>query len=82
MRTTWLPTSMPNSFSRRRATEQQATRMAVSRALDRSMTGRMSSCSLPARSAWPGRGIVTFSMSSGGSPSMAIFSGQPALSFS
>ena len=59
---TWLASRMPNRASSWRASEPAATRAAVSRALARSSTSRMSSwsyLSAPARSAWPGRGRVT-----------------------
>ena len=88
MRRTWLPTSIPNAASICRATEQHATRIAVSLADERSMTGRMSGpwggrskpyfCA-PARSAWPGRGSVIRSTPAP-SPATAIVSGQPARS--
>ena len=57
---------MPNSASRRLQTPPTATRAAVSRALARSRIGRTSSkpyFTVPARSAWPGRRRVTFSIS-------------------
>ena len=54
---------MPRTWlSSRLATSPSATRAAVSRALARSSTGRASAwpnfC-IPARSAWPGRGLVS-----------------------
>ena len=61
MRTTWLRISVPKRRSRAFATPPAATRAAVSRALARSRIGRRSSVpylSIPARSAWPGRGRV------------------------
>ena len=62
MATTWLATSMPTWPSSCRASAPAATRAAVSLALARSRTSRMSACPYliaPARSAWPGRGRVT-----------------------
>ena len=59
---TWLASRMPNRPSSCRARLPAATRAAVSRALARSSTSRMSSWPYliaPARSAWPGRGRVT-----------------------
>ena len=59
---TWLTISIPKRASSCRASEPTATRAAVSRALARSSTSRMSSwpyLTTPARSAWPGRGRVT-----------------------
>ena len=63
IRTTWLSTVMsPTCARKERATAPSATRATVSRALARSSTGRASSkpyfC-MPARSAWPGRGLVS-----------------------
>ena len=62
MATTWLATVHPRAASRLFATAPQATFAAVSRALARSITSRMSSSpysSAPPRSAWPGRGTIT-----------------------
>ena len=59
---TWLAISMPSARNSWRAMAPAATRAAVSRALARSSTSRMSSWSYfrtPAKSAWPGRGRVT-----------------------
>ena len=66
IRTTWLRTSIwPTCLRNSRPTAAKATRAAVSRALARSRTGRMSSrpyfC-IPARSACPGRGLVSRSL--------------------
>ena len=58
--TTWPKTSMPSSFSRQAASAPAAQRAAVSRAEARSAVLRASSVSyfsIPARSAWPGRGM-------------------------
>jgi len=61
--TTWLRISAPRTWlSRRLATSPSATRAAVSRALARSSTGRASvwpNFCIPARSACPGRGLVS-----------------------
>ena len=57
METTWLTMSVPSWQSSCRAIEPIATRAAVSRALARSSTSRISSWpyfTTPARSAWPG----------------------------
>ena len=63
-----LRTSMPTRRKTTFATAPAATRAAVSRALERSMTSRTSSCanlSAPARSACPGRRRVTAGGGSG-----------------
>ncbi len=62
MATTWLATVHPSAASRLLATAPHATFAAVSRALARSITSRMSSrpySRAPPRSAWPGRGTTT-----------------------
>ena len=62
MDTTWLTMSVPSWQRSWRAIEPTATRAAVSRALARSSTSRISSWpyfTTPARSACPGRGRVT-----------------------
>ena len=63
---TWLWTLTPSAARKLRAIEPAATRAAVSRALARSSTLRMSLwpyfCA-PTRSAWPGRGRWTSSTS-------------------
>jgi len=62
IRTTRLCSATPNSARKVRATVPSATRIAVSRALARSSTSRMSVRSYlipPMRSACPGRGMKT-----------------------
>ena len=59
---TWDTSSTPMAPSRTLATAPAATRAAVSRAEARSSTSRASATSyfcMPARSAWPGRGVVS-----------------------
>ena len=60
--TVWETSSMPSCLRNAEATVPRATRVAVSRALARSSTGRASSkpyfC-MPVKSAWPGRGRVS-----------------------
>ncbi len=66
---TWLWTLTPSAVRKPRAIAPAATRAAVSRALARSSTLRMSVWPYfwaPTRSAWPGRGRWT---SSGSNPS-------------
>jgi len=84
MRTTWLRTPMPNSSSRQRQIPAIAVRVTVSRADERSSTGRTSSkpyLITPAMSAWPGRRRVTLrtSSSTGFSSMMVVQLGLSAL---
>ena len=68
---TWLTIWVPTAARSWRASEPIATRAAVSRALARSRTLRMSSWpyfTTPARSAWPGRGRVTTGRSAPDAP--------------
>ena len=72
MTDTWLAMRTPNRPSSCRARLPAATRAAVSRALARSRTSRMSSCPYliaPARSACPGRGRVTSALRTPVAPS-------------